>query len=285
MNTILYCFGDTGNHSNELKKMINMIYKQAHLSAQMGAQNIILLGDNFYCDGVNYNDGPEWNNFKKIFFNKSIPIYSILGNHDYIKAPMAQITSKNFIMPYYYYFKQINNIGCWFIDTQILDPGDKMYINNPYIYLYDSLIKAHSNYNDAFNNHILWLDNEFEKHKHLKYKLVFGHYPIISSGVYGENIKLYSILMKYFLKYNITAYISGHDHNLQHSQLKINNYMFNQFISGANDNTIKYPIQEVNNNFFSIDPGFLKIQMYKTKLKFQFKNIKNKTLYTYSPVT
>ncbi len=58
MNTILYCFGDTGNHSNELKKMINMIYKQAHLSAQMGAQNIILLGDNFYCDGVNYNDGP-----------------------------------------------------------------------------------------------------------------------------------------------------------------------------------------------------------------------------------
>jgi len=282
----LYCLGDIGSYSSDLKKIIKHFIKKY---ADSENNKIVLLGDNFYPFGVKNPDGAEWNKFKNIFKTDNTNIYAILGNHDYFNNPKAQIDSNYWTMPDYFYFKQINNIGLWFIDTQILDPGDSNSIN-PFLNLYDNIDKYHSNYIKIFNNQLNWLESTFESYNNLDIKIVFGHYPIISGGIYDKNEKLYSILMPLFYKYNITAYISGHDHNLQHLQLKIHNYSFNQFISGCNDQEHVYNIQNdefKESGFFSAESGYLKIyskpNMHNmhNNLIFEFKSAANKTLYKY----
>jgi len=78
----LYCFGDIGNYSKTLTKMIEHIKKNNN-------SIFILLGDNFYFNGVKHKDGPEWNKYIKIFYNTLT--YAILGNHDYIYESLSHI--------------------------------------------------------------------------------------------------------------------------------------------------------------------------------------------------
>ena len=274
----LYCFGDAGNYSTDLINILKKINKKKNIL-------YILLGDNFYPLGINNKNA--LNNieqkFKKIFNNNTI--YALLGNHDYSGDPSLQINAPFWNMPNYFYFKNINNIGCWFINTQIFDPGNSD-DENMFLNLYSKINEVHENYLEIFNIQLKWLENSLEENKKLENKLIFGHYPIIIAGIYEKNDKLYSVLIKYFYKYNINAYISGHDHNLQHLQMKIgNNYTFNQFISGCNDSEHAYNYFNKNDNslFFDIEPGILQISVNKkNKLKFIFKNKLNKNIYTYT---
>ena len=47
------------------------------------------------------------------------------------------------------------------------------------------------------------------------YILVGGHYPVYSVGRNGPTECLYSRLEPLLYEYRVTAYLSGHDHNLQ----------------------------------------------------------------------
>ena len=92
------------------------------------------------------------------------------------------------------------------------------------------------------------LEIELEKSKNPK--ILVGHYPILSYGMYGVNknlfIKLYPILSKHNVKY----YISGHDHNLQIIDVFSKEHSMKQVISGATSSF--YPIlKNVSNKVFS----------------------------------
>lgn len=272
------CFGDIGNCSQDLNKIIT------NINIKKNKNIYILLGDNFYPTGLNTDKDKNIDEFKNIFQKiKKEYIYAILGNHDYIGNPTLQINAPFWTMHNFYYFVKLNeNTGLWFIDTQILDPGESGEVN-PFLNLYDQINKYHGNYIKIFNKQLNWLENSFETHKKLKNKIVFGHYPIISAGAYDKNDKLYSVLLKNFYKYNISAYISGHDHNLQHLELMIGpNYVFNQFISGCNDSEHVYNIYNKSNisKFFAVDPGFLQLSILKSgRIKYEFKNEKLKSMY------
>lgn len=47
------------------------------------------------------------------------------------------------------------------------------------------------------------------------YLLVGGHYPIYSVGLHGPTECLMNRLYPLVQTYNVTAYMAGHDHNLQ----------------------------------------------------------------------
>ena len=72
-----------------------------------------------------------------------------------------------------------------------------------------------------------------------------GHYPIYSTGEHG-GFRCLGRLDRLLRKQSVNAYFSGHEHNLQHIQLKIaNNYVggtdnqgsMNYIISGAASRT------------------------------------------------
>lgn len=65
--------------------------------------------------------------------------------------------------------------------------------------------------------------------------IVVGHYPIYSAGDHGDIYELKKYLLPLLEKYEVHAYICGHDHISEH--LSINN--INYFVSGAGSMTDK----------------------------------------------
>ena len=269
MSLAVYCFGDAGSYSADLKYMISRLNNNIN-------KIFVLAGDNFYPVGLNTNNEVEhWDKYHNVFKNVNKPIYAILGNHDYYGNTMSQIYSNNWSMPYYYYYRKNGDIGMWFLDTQILDPGGSK--NSSCIELQDIVYNTHGE--NSLKIQIQWLQQSLEEHKTDKYKIVFGHYPLISSGAYTNNELLIKILMPLFITHNVNAYVSGHDHNIQHKTIKYGHYIFNQIISGCSDSSIKYSIQRSPAEFFGTIPGGIKIAIIDSELNLTIFDKEGKILY------
>ena len=198
----VYLVGDIGYYNNHTQNIFNTINKECKKG-----DSVVLLGDNFYPSGVSSEKDIRWNNIKKL--NCKLPIFPILGNHDYGDNPYAQIRhrSKNYKwnFPYFYYKVNILDYDLFFIDTCILQPN--------YSNLTEDILKTRIfQYENEKRDMMKWLEFELEKSRNKK--IVLGHYPIISLGIYGINNDLLP-LIKLFEKYDVLMYISGHDHNLQ----------------------------------------------------------------------
>lgn len=64
---------------------------------------------------------------------------------------------------------------------------------------------------------------------------MFGHYPVWNVGSNGPTQNLVTYLNPLLQKYNVDAYICGHEHNIQH--IKDPNFGVNYYISGAGHQT------------------------------------------------
>jgi len=216
----LFILGDIGFLNNNLQTVVNQVSNQIQVD-----DIITVLGDNFYPNGVSSLNDYQWDTYNDIFKNVKNPVYSILGNHDYLQNPKAQIYSDNWIMDGWYFKKEFDNIDLYFLDTSQFNLE---WVPN------DILKKNHNLESEILiENQINWLSDELEKNKDKK-KLVFGHYPLISNGVYAKKLdKMYNSLIDIFVKYNVNIYISGHEHNIQYINRKIDSLDFNQLIIGS----------------------------------------------------
>ena len=268
----LLILGDIGHFDNNLIKTIEVCKKRTSNKCKT-----ILLGDNFYPYGVSDIHDNQWKNFQYLFkdFDKN-HIHSILGNHDYIKNPLCQVNTFYWNTPDFFYKINLSDyVDLYFLDTVQLFEGHCGITKN-------IIQTVHSNHiNNLINNQINWFTKELQNNNN-KRKIVFGHYPIITNGVYSFHMTpLFNLLMPIFKKYDIDAYISGHEHNAQYLTRNYDNYTFRQFIVGSSgqsrtgefinkqsffnsnsdmyDNTNNYMIEFVNNgpsiiiNFISKD--------------------------------
>jgi len=63
-----------------------------------------------------------------------------------------------------------------------------------------------------------WLANELQKAENAKtdYIIVAGHHPVYSISDHGNSEWLVEELLPIMKEYDVSLYLSGHDHNLQH---------------------------------------------------------------------
>jgi tartrate-resistant acid phosphatase type 5 len=157
-----------------------------------------------------------------------VPWYIIAGNHDHLGNIQAQIDythkSKKWTFPNYFYkaqyaFGKANTlVDIIFIDTIVLC-GQTFDVEGRSLFswLGAKSLKPENpekKYEKLAEIQWKWIENELAN-SNADYIFVVGHYPIYTNA--GISFKcLESRLDPLLRKYRVNAYLSGHDHNLQH---------------------------------------------------------------------
>lgn len=215
----LLFLGDTGSgNSNQLA--VSELLEE--LCKSVEPAGVVLLGDNFYHVGVSSVTDPLWNErFENMYSGeclKSLNFYAVLGNHDHRDSPHAQIDytqagSGRWVMPARYFalrFGDILEIGA--LDTSVPDRCGIASLCS-----------------------LDWIEERLKK-SGAAWKILIGHHPIFSGGKYKQPSWFARLVLPdVYCRSGASAYISGHDHNLQHlhGRPKGASCEIEQFISGA----------------------------------------------------
>lgn len=183
---------------------------------------ILYLGDNFYPDGVKSVNDPEWRDnwesmIKPLLHRYgSINTRAILGNHDYHQDPFAQIAfsfrHSSWSTPFFYYDVRINE------DVHLIMIDTCMFAQQYTAQLLKTCGRSDeflNEYNSEYGGEMQyrWLESILDKST-ARWKIVCGHYPIISHGPHTVSNEL-DALHRLLNRYNTSLYVSGHDHNMQ----------------------------------------------------------------------
>jgi hypothetical protein len=211
--------GDWGRNGNE--DQMKLVPSFANIVEKSDAEFIVSTGDNFYPVGVQSVDDIQWMNSFEIPYKAHplhIPWYTVVGNHDYRGNVQAQIDymkrSRRWNFPSRYYTKKHlledatpkTEVQLFYIDT------------NPFIEDYQAHNEEYNVKGQDTKKQLQWLENELKKST-AKWKFVVGHHHIYSGGKRkGEQKELVQHIVPLLKKYNVTAYLNGHEHDLQHIQ-------------------------------------------------------------------
>jgi tartrate-resistant acid phosphatase type 5 len=219
MSIVFYSIGDWGKVNSALEATATSM----DLISRIKQPSFILsLGDNFYPDGVESSTDEQWETtFRQIFTGKNLYCswYSVLGNHDYLLNPQAQIDyylekrDMRWVMPYKYYYvtKTYENftIQLVCIDTVQLD-----LISAPSL-LPKEVIRREELSQSKSDTQLAWIEETLAAST-ADWLIVMGHYNLYTGGWHGSNRNLINLLKPLFTKYKVDMYLSGHCHNLEH---------------------------------------------------------------------
>lgn len=279
---VLYfiAMGDWGRNGADHQKPVAQ--QMGKVASAVKAQFIIATGDNFYPSGVVSEFDPLFKySFEDIYTDFSLQWdwYPVLGNHDYGTNPDAEVAyskiSRRWKMPARYYSKKFSIAGdstqqvlIAFIDTNPLIP--EYYKNadmGPNVKKADSLAQKN------------WLIKTLsDASPNIKWKIVVGHHPPYTGGGRTENYDTKAMrkwLKPIFDQYGVDAYLSGHEHSLQHLKPKGKTHYF---ISGAASE--KTPVKLIPEaEMVASEYGFMLFGLSKDELKMQSINEKGETIY------
>ena len=160
-------FGDQGTGSENQKRVARGLEEQC-LS---GIDGVLLLGDNFYPNGVLSIDDVQWQEkFEDIYSGpclRQTPFFVTLGNHDYKGSPLAVIDygkkSKRWVSPGRFYRIQFSDL------LELID--------------FDSTIADWCF--EEKDCSLTFLKKSLERPRTAAWRLVAGHHPLRSSSTKG----------------------------------------------------------------------------------------------------
>jgi predicted MPP superfamily phosphohydrolase len=198
--------GDIGQAGNRRNLSINSLEK---ISENTHFDMALLLGDNFYPEGIKYSVDPRWSSdFEELFKPQifDMPFYSILGNHDYQGNPQAQVDytkiSDRWKMPsrYYSLLKSINDEQDSFLLMIMLDTTSLR-----------RDIKRGTHQQSAQYN---WLQIQL-KEADATHVVLVGHHTAYSNGKHGDDLDMIDLFKSLDGFHKVDLYLNGHEHNLQ----------------------------------------------------------------------
>lgn len=170
-------------------------YRVAEAMTRYHQQNpfdlVVLAGDNIYTNGEIEKIGEVFERPYQPLLQQGVKFHACLGNHDIRTANgNLQVAYSGFNMQGRYYTFRRDQVQFFALDT---------------------------NGNAKWRAQLAWLEQELSR-SDAPWKIVFGHHPVYSSGVYGVNKAFIQQLTPLFQKYRVSLYINGHDHNYERTQ-------------------------------------------------------------------
>ncbi|MCX6111256.1 MAG: metallophosphoesterase [Proteobacteria bacterium] len=249
-----FALGDTGTGGPDQQRVGHAMNDRCK---QMGdLDGLLLLGDNAYPTGMESVHDIQWQ--QKILEPYSgdclgkVPIYAVLGNHDYKSNPSAQIEftllNPRWYMPNRFYSVTFGDL----IKIIALDSNMVDICLNPAFCGIDFL-------------------RESLQVKDTKWTVVMAHHPLESSSDHGFNYRggIAGMLMRSYLCDRADVYLSGHSHHLEH--LKSSDCRLDMFVSGGGGGDIYQTIGGVTDSRFARSQfGFLELNVSATELLSRF---------------
>ncbi|WRH66564.1 MAG: metallophosphoesterase [Planktothrix sp. GU0601_MAG3] len=187
----LFCFvtiGDTGTGEKgqyEVAKAM-VSYYQNH-----PFQVVTLLGDNIYTNGEIEKIKDVFEKPYQYLLEQKVKFYACLGNHDIrTENGNRQVTYPLFNMQGRYYTFKYDPVQFFVLDANDHADWDKQ---------------------------IPWLEDQLQRSQ-TPWKIVYSHFPMYSSGLYGVNPALINRLTPLFKKYGVQLYMNGHEHHYERTQ-------------------------------------------------------------------
>ena len=168
---------------------------------------VLLLGDNFYHEGVlSTRDSQWWTKFESVYDGPvlgRIPFFAALGNHDYLGNPQAQVD-----------YSRIGS-GRWHMDGFHYARDFGMTAGGRPL---DRLVVLDTNcQSDCQAAQTALLDRSLAGggRRGPVWKVVAGHHPARSIGLHSIRPHLRAWLPSVLKRFGADLYLAGHDHNQQ----------------------------------------------------------------------
>lgn len=239
--THLFAVGDCGVKRAHLARQRAVSEGMARYARNHGFRPgaLALLGDNFYGGlgraGVRSS---RWNaNVESMYPADPFPgpIFGVLGNHDYrdggdggsVAAQLAYAghnQGTRWSMPHKWYRFDLAAPA----DAPDADGVDSL----------ATVLVVDTNF--VFNGGLTsrerkrqeaWLKEQLSAPRRGRWMFVFGHHPLYSNGSHGDTRSLIDHLDPLLRRHKVDLYLCGHDHDLQHIELK--NHPTSFVVSGA----------------------------------------------------
>ncbi len=208
--------GDAGATHSQLRAGMLRIQQQHSIDA------VLLVGDNFYPCGIQSTIDPQWSKITEHFGPLHVPIYPILGNHDYGDPqtrgaelwtcgptdPQAELDESGRIPEWHFparnYTLHSPLVDIIMIDTQPIASG----FGQPFRGSATASQERQFLEKELSGSHAIW-------------RIVAGHHTIFSSGIHGRMNDSLRKNMRALLpmlrsrENGADLYICGHDHDLE----------------------------------------------------------------------
>ncbi len=180
---------DTGS-GNANQRAVGLRMAEAH--RRQPVDLVIMAGDNIYPDG---NLALVENTFLRPYrglLQAGVPFHAVLGNHDIRTANgVRQIAYAPFGMKGRWYTLRRGPVQFFLLDTNVKAP---------------------------WQHQLPWLKKALAAST-APWKVVVGHHPIRSAGLYGDNPGAIARLTPLFRRYGVQLYINGHEHNYERTRV------------------------------------------------------------------
>jgi tartrate-resistant acid phosphatase type 5 len=207
--------GDAGSTHSQLRAGILALEKRTPIDG------IVLAGDNFYPCGVSSVDDPQWSKITQHFGPANVPIFAVLGNHDYgdptppagVPAstcghpdPLAEVEAMgkipHWVFPSRHYVVANDLAELVMLDSQPIASGwAKGFLGS-----------------DTADEEKAWLAGQL-RGPDRRWRIVVGHHTMYSSGIHGRqngaNQRNMRALLPLLRRAHVDAYICGHDHDME----------------------------------------------------------------------
>ena len=259
--------GDTGTGGDA--QLVVAARMESRCKSGVRPTAILLLGDNFYQDGVASAEDEQWQSkMWKPYGSEclsTLPIYGVLGNHDYKGNPGAQI-------------EQSGKIPRWHMPAR------------NYVVRFDDMLELVALDSNTVDRCFIpslctidFLDARVHAAERAHWNILLAHHPLVSASAkhLDEKSELYRNRMKPSVCGGMDVMLTGHAHHMEHGRLAGCPTEF--FVSGGGGADLYETLPNKEGSRFARSAhGFLDINVEPQSMNLTFVDVLGEEVYRFT---